>query len=51
MKAVSDVADDCRPIPDDRGGNLACYNEELATYSEDGRKWFEMNWLFAECYM
>jgi hypothetical protein len=35
MKAVSDVADD----------------EELATYSEDGRKWFEMNWLFAECYM
>jgi hypothetical protein len=41
----------CRPIPDDGGGNLACYNEELASFSDDGKRWFEMNWLYAECYL
>jgi len=41
----------CRPIPDDGGGNLNCYNDELAATPEEEKKWFTMNWLFAECYL
>jgi hypothetical protein len=40
-----------RPILDDGGGNLACYNDELAVTADDDKKWFTMNWLFAECYL
>lgn len=44
-------ADGPRPIPDDGGGNLECYNDELATYDDEDKRWFTMNWLFAECYL
>ncbi|KAL7423380.1 Hairy/enhancer-of-split with YRPW motif protein 2 [Cryptotrichosporon argae] len=39
------------PIERDGGGNIACYNDELARYPEEDRRWFTMNWLFAECYL
>lgn len=38
-------------IEDDGGNNIACYNDELAVTPEEGKKWFTMNWLFAECYL
>jgi hypothetical protein len=28
-----------------------CYNQELESFPEEDRKWFTMNWLFAECYL
>jgi len=40
-----------RPIPDDQGGNLDCYNDALAPLPDDQKRWFTMNWLFAECYL
>ena len=40
-----------RPIPDDQGGNLDCYNDALAPLTDDQKRWFTMNWLFAECYL
>lgn len=40
-----------RPIPDDGDANRACYNEELAATPEENKRWFTMNWLFAECYL
>ncbi|KIR58324.1 hypothetical protein I314_05950 [Cryptococcus bacillisporus CA1873] len=39
------------PIEDDGEINVDCYNEELASYPEEDRKWSNMNWLFAECYV
>lgn len=30
---------------------MSCYNDELATFSDDDKRWFNMNWLYAECYM
>lgn len=39
------------PIEDDGEINVDCYNEELASYPEEDRKWANMNWLFAECYV
>jgi len=39
------------PIDDDGQGNVACYNDELSTYPEEEKRWFSMNWLFAECYL
>ncbi|WWD21880.1 hypothetical protein CI109_106368 [Kwoniella shandongensis] len=39
------------PIPEDGDDNVSCYNEELASFSEDERRWTTMNWLFAECYV
>jgi len=39
------------PIEDDQGGNVHCYNSELETLKDEGKKWFTMNWLFAECYL
>ncbi|KAK8846563.1 hypothetical protein IAR55_005649 [Kwoniella newhampshirensis] len=39
------------PIPEDGDDNVSCYNDELATFSEDERRWSTMNWLFAECYV
>lgn len=41
----------CRPLEDDGGGNIKCYNDELATFAEEDKRWFTMNWLFAECYL
>ena len=40
-----------RAIPDDEGGNLDCYNDALASMVDDEKRWFTMNWLFAECYL
>ena len=40
-----------RPIEEDGQGNVKCYNDELEMYSEDEKRWFTMNWLFAECYL
>lgn len=40
-----------RPIPDDGNANRACYNDELAATPEDEKRWYTMNWLFAECYL
>ncbi|KLT46139.1 DUF89-domain-containing protein [Cutaneotrichosporon oleaginosum] len=40
-----------QPIPDDGEGNLTCYNDELAATPEEEKRWFTMNWLFAECYL
>lgn len=42
---------DLRPIPDDGDANRACYNDELEAIAEDDKRWFTMNWLFAECYL
>ncbi|WVR04246.1 hypothetical protein IAU60_001246 [Kwoniella sp. DSM 27419] len=39
------------PIPSDGDINVNCYNDELATYPEEDRRWSTMNWLFAECYV
>ena len=41
-----------RPLEQDEGANIALYNEELQTLIESGKKtWFQMPWLFAECYL
>jgi hypothetical protein len=40
-----------RPIPADGSGNLDCYNDALAACADDEKRWFEMDWLFAECYL
>ncbi|GMK57571.1 hypothetical protein CspeluHIS016_0404050 [Cutaneotrichosporon spelunceum] len=40
-----------QPIPDDGDANRACYNDELAATPEEDKRWFTMNWLFAECYL
>ncbi|BEI94086.1 uncharacterized protein CcaverHIS019_0605450 [Cutaneotrichosporon cavernicola] len=39
------------PIPEDGDANRACYNDELAATPEEDKRWFTMNWLFAECYL
>ncbi|KAK4685763.1 damage-control phosphatase, subfamily III, partial [Tremellales sp. Uapishka_1] len=39
------------PIEDDGGSNVACYNEELALIPDEEKRWFTINWLFAECYL
>ncbi|CAD6582132.1 MAG: hypothetical protein TREMPRED_003178 [Tremellales sp. Tagirdzhanova-0007] len=36
------------PIEEDGEGNVTCYNDELAMYTQDEKRWFTMNWLFAE---
>lgn len=38
-------------IEEDGEINVKCYNDELANYPEEDRKWGTMNWLFAECYL
>lgn len=40
-----------RPIPEDGGANIACYNDQLAATDDEEKRWFTMNWLFAECYL
>ena len=41
-----------RPLEQDEGANIALYNEELQKLIEGGKKtWFQMPWLFAECYL
>lgn len=39
------------PIEDDGGDNVECYNVELGRIPDEEKKWFTMNWLFAECYL
>lgn len=39
------------PIEDDAGSNVKEYNDELASFPVEDRKWFTCNWLFAECYL
>ncbi|ORY24116.1 hypothetical protein BCR39DRAFT_547632 [Naematelia encephala] len=39
------------PIADDGQGNVQCYNDELAGLADEDKRWFTMNWLFAECYL
>ncbi|OCF33986.1 hypothetical protein I317_05983 [Kwoniella heveanensis CBS 569] len=39
------------PIPHDGDINVQCYNDDLALYPEEDRRWSTMNWLFAECYL
>lgn len=39
------------PIEDDGEGNVACYNEYLDMFPEAERKWWTMDWLYAECYL
>ena len=40
-----------RHIDDDGQGNVTCYNDELDAMPADKKGWFEVNWLFAECYL
>jgi hypothetical protein len=41
-----------RPLEQDEGANIDWYNEELAALRTQGRtQYFQMDWLFAECYM
>lgn len=39
------------PIEEDGEGNVQPYNEYLALFDHDQRKWWTMDWLFAECYL
>lgn len=45
------LADRCSPIESDGGGNVACYNTELDATADKDKKWYTMDWLFAECYL
>ena len=38
-----------RPIPDDGQPDIAGYNKELEQLGTP--KWFNVPWLFAECYL
>lgn len=45
------LADRCSPIESDGGGNVDCYNRELELTPDEDKKWYTMDWLFAECYL
>lgn len=38
-----------RPLPDDGQPDIKAYNEELEKL--ESRKWHNVPWLFAECYL
>ena len=39
-------------LEEDGGTNIAIYNHELEVLNHSGlQTWFQMPWLFAECYM
>jgi hypothetical protein len=40
-----------RPIEDDGGSNVDCYNEHLKALDGTDDTWFTAAWLFAECYL
>jgi hypothetical protein len=40
-----------RPIEDDGGANVDCYNDHLESLKGENDTWFTAAWLFAECYL
>lgn len=51
LQAEADAVSPGSPIEEDGQRNVDCYNDELSTHPDYEKRWFTMNWLFAECYL